>query len=164
MPFRFRHIRSGLRSVRPEYYMLTHKLKSELHLSEAQAQGAIVAVANILFGRQEFGEWKVFEKEKEVDFNTLPASTNINRTEPYFEAMILAGIVTEIMNPESKTTITYSNDGSSISGVGNFIVQSFIINAKQRALPTLPIFTESVQSLKELEKMTLEILSLASGR
>ena len=78
--------------------------------------------------------------------------------------MILAGIVTEIMSPESEATITYSNDGSSKSGVGNFIVQSFIINGKQRALPTLPIFTESVQSLKELEKMTLEILSLASGR
>ena len=54
MPFRFRHIQSGLRSVRPEYYKLTHKLKSELHLSEAQVQGAIISVANILSGRQEF--------------------------------------------------------------------------------------------------------------
>ena len=35
---------------------------------------------------------------------------------------------------------------------------------ENRALITLPIFTESVQRLKELEKMTLEILSLASGR
>ena len=78
--------------------------------------------------------------------------------------MILAGIVTEIMRPESETTITYSNDGSSKSGVGNFIIQSFIINGKQRALPTLPIFEESLQSLKELEKMTLEILSWASER
>ena len=78
--------------------------------------------------------------------------------------MILAGIVTEIVSLESETTITYSNDGSSKSGLGNFIVQSFIINGKQRALPTIPIFTESVRSLKELEKMTLEILSLKSGR
>ena len=78
--------------------------------------------------------------------------------------MILAGIVTEIMSPNSETTIMHSNDGSSKSGIGNFIVQSFIINGKQRALPTLQIFTESVHSLKELEKMTLEILFLASGR
>ena len=40
------------------------------------------------------------------------------------------------------------------SGVGNFIVHLFIING----------FTESVQSLTELEKITLEILSLATGR
>ena len=78
--------------------------------------------------------------------------------------MILAGTVTEIMSPKSETTITYSNDGSSKSGVGNFIVQSFIIIGKQRAIPALPIFTESVQGLKKLEKMTLEILPLASGR
>ena len=126
-------------------------MKSELHLSEAQAQGAI-SVANILFGRQEFREWKIYEKGKEVDYNTLPAPTNMNRTKPYFEIMILASIVTEIMSPESETTITYSNDGSSKSGAGNFIVQSFIINGKQRALPTLPIFTEFVQSLKEVER------------
>ena len=126
-------------------------MKSELHLSEAQAQGAI-SVANILFGRQEFREWKIYEKGKEVDYNTLPAPTNMNRTKPYFEIMILASIVTEIMSPESETTITYSNDGSSKSGAGNFIVQSFIINGKQRALPTIPIFTEFVQSLKEVER------------
>ena len=126
-------------------------MKSELHLSEAQAQDAI-SVANILFGRQEFREWKIYEKGKEVDYNTLPAPTNMNRTKPYFEIMILASIVTEIMSPESETTITYSNDGSSKSGAGNFIVQSFIINGKQRALPTLPIFTEFVQSLKEVER------------
>ena len=126
-------------------------MKSELYLSEAQAQGAI-SVANILFGRQEFREWKIYEKGKEVDYNTLPAPTNMNRTKPYFEIMILASIVTEIMSPESETTITYSSDGSSKSGAGNFIVQSFIINGKQRALPTLPIFTEFVQSLKEVER------------
>ena len=126
-------------------------MKSELHLSEAQAQGAI-SVANILFGRQEFREWKIYEKGKEVDYNTLPAPTNMNRTKPYFEIMILASIVTEIMSPESETTITYSNEKKTKSGAGNFIVQSFIINGKQRALPTLPIFTEFVQSLKEVER------------
>ena len=69
-------------------------MKNELHLSEAQAQAAIISVANILFGRQEFGEGKIYEKGKEVDHNTLPAPTNINRTEPYFETMTLANIVT----------------------------------------------------------------------
>ena len=56
-------------------------------------------MADILFGRQEFGEWKIYEKGKELDYNTLPVPKNINRTEQYFETMILAGIVTEIMSP-----------------------------------------------------------------
>ena len=80
-------------------------------------------MANNLFGRQELRERKIFQKGKEVDYNTLPAPTNINRTEPYFKTMILAGIVTEIMSPNSETTITYSNDGSSKSGIGNLVVQ-----------------------------------------
>ena len=50
MPYKYRHIRKyGQRSVKNEYYVLMHKLKSELHMSENQAQGAICAVANILF-------------------------------------------------------------------------------------------------------------------
>ena len=164
MPYRFRHIRHGPHSVRPEYYLLTHQLKSELHMSEAQAQGAIIAVANTLFGRKEFGEWKPYHKGQVADYNTLPAPTNINRTEPYVEAMVLAGIVSEIMSPESeKTVVTYSNDGSGKSGVGKFIVQSFLINGKQRALPTMPIFTESRATLADLEKTTLKILSHATG-
>ena len=95
MPFCFYYIWSGLRLVSSEYYKLTHKLKSELHLSEAQAQGAI-SLANILYGRQKFREWKIYEKGKEVDYNTLPAPTNMNRTKPYFEIIILASFVTEI--------------------------------------------------------------------
>ena len=43
MPEHYRHIRYRLGSVRPEYYITMHKLKlkSEFHLSENQAQGAI---------------------------------------------------------------------------------------------------------------------------
>ena len=59
--------------------------------------------------------------------------------------------------------ITYSNDGSSKSGVGSYVVQSFIINGKQRSLPVMPIFTESKESLKELEITTLKIISAACG-
>ena len=92
IPFEYRHIRSGPRSVRLEYYILVHKLKSELHMSERQAQGAIVAVANILFGRKDLGEWKLYEKNKVADVNNLPAPSNINRTEQCAEAMVLAGI------------------------------------------------------------------------
>ena len=42
-------------SVRSEYYIAMNKLKSELHMSEKQAQGAICTVANILFGRKDYG-------------------------------------------------------------------------------------------------------------
>ena len=73
MPFRFCHNQNGIQSVMPEYYKLTDKIKTELYLSEVQAQGAIISVTNILFGRQEFGEWKIYEKGKEEDYNTLPA-------------------------------------------------------------------------------------------
>ena len=133
-------------------------------MSERLAQGAIVAIANILFGRKDLGEWKLYEKNKVADVNTLPAPSNINRTEQYAEAMVFAGIATEIMSPDSEDTVfTYSNDGSSKSRVGSFIVPSFMINGKQRALPTMPIFTESMESLKELEIMTLKILSAASA-
>ena len=67
------------------------------------------------------------------------------------------------MKPDSQTVVTYSNDGSAQSGVGNYIVQSFCINGKQRALPTMPIFTESKSSLKEMQLMTFQILSAATG-
>ena len=55
LPYQFRHIRSGPRSVRPEYYVLTHKLKSQYHMSETQVQGSILSTFNILFKRKEYG-------------------------------------------------------------------------------------------------------------
>ena len=59
--------------------------------------------------------------------------------------------------------VTYSNDGSSQSGVGNYIVQSFSIDGKQRALPTLNILTESRASLKELQLMVYKMLAAATA-
>ena len=59
--------------------------------------------------------------------------------------------------------VTYSNDGSAMSGVGSYVVQSFTINSVQRVLPTFSIFTESRDSLKEMEIMTIKILCAASG-
>ena len=105
-------------------------------MSEAQVQGAIISVANILFNRKEFGEWKLFDKGTPTDPNTLPAPTNINRTEPYIKAMISAGIVEEVMNGDVDAVITYSNDGSSLSSTGSFVVLSFKINGVKRALPS----------------------------
>ena len=44
-------------------------LSSSLHMSEEQVEGAIVATANMLFGRK----WKVYSKEQYgTDNATLP--------------------------------------------------------------------------------------------
>ena len=88
---------------------------------------------------------------------------NINRTEAYVEALVLSGIAHDIMSSEDETVVTYSNDGSSQSGVGGYIVQSFSIDGKQRVLPTLRIFSESRATLKELELMNFQMLSAATG-
>ena len=60
-------------------------------------------------------------------------------------------------------SITYSNDGSSMSKVGSYVVQSITVNGTRRALPALTIVTESHETLKELELTTLKILSAATG-
>ena len=77
--------------------------------------------------------------------------------------MALNAIVQEMMEEGNTSSITYSNDGSSMNGVGSFVVQSLTINGVRRTLPTLGIFTESRESLKDLEITTLKILSAATG-
>lgn len=62
-----------------------------------------------------------------------------------------------------KAAILYSNDGSAMSGVGSYVVQSMTINGSSRTLPTFGIVSEARESLSELELSTLEILSAASG-
>ena len=111
-------------------------------MSDNQVEGSICICANILFGRNKFGKWKRYDKDQPTDNNTLPATTNSNTTEAYVEALILGGIANEIMLPNLHTVVTYSNDGSVQSGVENYVVQSFSINGKQRAFPTMSIFTE----------------------
>ena len=86
----------------------------------------------------------------------------MRRVEPYMEAMALASIVEEVMSGK-RMVVTYSNDGSAMSGVGNYVVQSLTIDNVQRVLPTFSIFTESRSSLKELEITTLKILCCAVG-
>ena len=68
-----------------------------MHLSENQAQGALCTVANNLFGKREYGEWKRYERDEPTTYDTLPTISNTNRTEAYVEALILAGITNEIM-------------------------------------------------------------------
>ena len=67
------------------------------------------------------------------------------------------------MLSEMETVVTYSNDGSAQSGVTNYLVQPFLINGKQRALPTLNIFSETRASLKDLQLMAFKILAASSG-
>ena len=149
MPLDLRSLRASLRTVRPEVYKLMTLLKSKFHMSQPQAEAAIIYVGSMLFKRK----WKFYDPKKPTDKNTLPAGSNMRRVESYLEAMALASMVEEIMSGK-KMVITYSNDGSAMSGVGNYVVQSFTINNVQRALPTFTIFTETRESLKEMEKMT----------
>ena len=87
--------------------------------------------------------------------------SNLNRTGPYLEAMALSRIVEDMM--QDGAVITYSNDGSSRSRVGAYLVQSLTINGKQRVLPTFGLISESRDTLKDLEITTAKILAAASG-
>ena len=157
MPFKYRHVRHGLRSVRPEIYEAAHTLNAKYHMSRRQIEGAFIEVGKV-FGR----EWKAFSPNDTINQDTLPSMTNLVRTRNYVEAMALNNIVEEIMSSDGGS-ITYSNDGSSLNKVGSYIVQSITVNGIQRALPSLNIVTESRETLKDLEKTTLEILSAATG-
>ena len=129
-------------------------------MSHEQVEGSIVAVANMLFERK----WKVYSSDEYgTDNNTLPSVSNTRRTERYFEAMALCNIVDEIMQEDSKTCVVYSNDGSSQSVTGNYVVQPLTVNGVQRGLPTFGIVTETRESLKDLTVSTLDILSASSG-
>ena len=65
--------------------------------------------------------------------------------------MILSNIVEEIMNDDSQSVVTYSNDGSSLNRTGSFAIQSFNINGVQRILPTLGIFSETKKISRRID-------------
>ena len=157
MPEKYRHVRDGMRSVRPEIYQAAHALNSKYHMTMHQIEGAFLEIGKV-FGRN----WKVFKPNSITDKNTLPSMTNLVRTRKYLEAMALNNIVEEIMSSDG-SSITYANDGSSLNRTGSYVVQSITINGIQRALPTLSITTESHETLKELELTTFKMLSAASG-
>lgn len=157
IPIKYRHVRNGARSVSPELYELMHVLQSQFHVSKNQVEGSIINVANYLFGRK----WKCHLDNTATDSNTLPAMSSLRRTEPFMEAMALSSIVEEIMEEGNAATVVYSNDGSAVRRLGSYVVSSLTINGIQRALPTFSIFTESRDSLKNLQIRTYEILSAA---
>ena len=96
---------TGQRSVRPEIYYVASILASKYHMSKDQVIGAIITVANELFGRKKYGEWKPYCRENPTDKKTLPAMSNTRRTEMYVEAMALSMIVEEMMNEGTETTV-----------------------------------------------------------
>ena len=68
----------------------------------------------------------------------------------------------EIMNGDSQSVLTYSNDGSSLDHAGDSVVQSFNISRVQRILQTLGILTETKKYLAKLIQKP-EILAAATG-
>ena len=158
IPSNLRNIRSSMRSVRPEVYKVMTLLKSNHHMSQPQAEAAIVYVGNILFKRK----WKFYDPAEPTDKNTFPAGSNIRRVEPFMEAMALVSVVEEVMSGK-RIVVTYSNDGSAMSGLGSYVVQSLTIDNVQCVLPTFSIFTESRSSLQEMEITTLKIMCCAVG-
>ena len=67
-------------------------MKNKYHMSQVQAEGAIVEVGNILIGRN----WKFYDKDLPTNCNKLPAGSNMRKVEPYIEPMVLSSIVEEI--------------------------------------------------------------------
>ena len=93
-------MRSSIKDVRPEIYVVMEKLAASYHMSHRQIQGAITTIANDLFGHKQFGEWKMFAEqgnESPFDNNTLPSPSSSWPTERYLEAVALAKIIDDVM-------------------------------------------------------------------
>lgn len=155
-----KHIRTSDRNVRPEFYETVDKLKSAYHMTEPQAEAAVVEVGNKMFGR----DFKYHKEHAKIDLDTLPAPSCVRLAAKSIEAQALDRIVNEIMSAKEKgKVITYSDDGSKKQGVGSFMVQGVTIDGKYRALPTLPISTESKNNLADLQVAVINIMEAASG-
>ena len=130
-------------------------------MSGHQSDGAIIVVANHLFGRKKYGELKKYMANSETTKNALPAHSNRSRVEVLVETMALHMVVEELMTGEA--CVVYSNDGPAQRGMGNYVVQSLSIYGVQRNLSTFRIFTEKRETLADLVKCTIQILSAASA-
>ena len=64
-----------MRKVRPEYYEVVDKLKSCFHMSQNQAEVAVVETANKVFGQN----WKYHDEGAELDVDTHPDKKNARR-------------------------------------------------------------------------------------
>ena len=135
------------------------KLISVFHCSKIQAIAGVIETANHLFGRQ----WKYHDEDEDfIDFDTAPCFKTIRETGKAIEAFALKCIVDEMMKADD-VVITYHDDGSKKKGAGSFSVQGLTINGVFRALPTLPVASESRDNLAALKKAVLGILSICSG-
>ena len=67
----------------------------------------------------------------------------------------------ELMTGEG--CVVYSNDGSAQGGMGNYVVQSLSISGVQKNLLTFGIFTDKRETLADLVKCTIQILSAVSA-
>ena len=159
IPYKFRHIRNSARKIRPEFYETVDKLKSNNHMSEHQAEAAIVTIGNNMFGRS----WKLHDESEVIDLDTLPQASNIRQAGKSIEALALDEIVKEIMDSNEKTVVTYSDDGSKKQGAGSFSVQGVTVNGKYRSLPTMKVASESRANLADLKVTVLKVLEAASG-
>lgn len=115
LPRRYQHIRESIRKVRPEFYETVDKLKSCYHMSECQAESAVIAVGNKMFGQN----WKAHDESEIIDLDTLPESKSIRDAGKSIEVMALDEIVKEIMNSDEQVVVTYSDDGSKKQGTGS---------------------------------------------
>ncbi len=96
LPQKYCHIRVGVRNVRPEYYETVDKLKSCFHMSQAQAEAAVVIVGNNMFGRS----WQFHSELEVINLDTLPHTKNVRDAGKSIKAMALHEIVKDIMAPK----------------------------------------------------------------
>ena len=95
------------------------RMKSQLHMSDYQAAGAIVIIGNKLFDRNS----KLHgEGEESIDIDALPQTSMVRQAGRDIEVMALDEIIKEIMNSDEKTVVTYNDDVSKKQGTGSFSV------------------------------------------
>ena len=107
LPAEYQHLRKNINTVKPEFYQVTDRIKSELHCSAKQASGAVILTGNGLFGRS----WKTHNQDKEViDLDTAPHVRQMRETGQALTALCLSEIVEEMMK-DGGGVITYHDDG-----------------------------------------------------
>ena len=160
LPAEFQHLRKNINTVKPEFYQVTDRIKSELHCSAKQASGAVILTGNVLFGRS----WKTHNQDKEViDLDTAPHVRQIRETGQALTALCLSEIVEEMMK-DGGGVITYHDDGSRTQGVGSYSVQGITIKNKFRPLPTLPVASECRSNLAALKVAVLSIMAACNTK
>ena len=76
MTHQYLHLRQIIHKVHPKVYENIGRLKGSYHMSQNEAQGAVVLAGNKMFGRN--GE--LYSSDKlVVDLNTLPDSSNTRK-------------------------------------------------------------------------------------